>query len=346
MTTSFSPSARAVIVTAALFIIIAGMKLAAALLVPLLLSVFIAVICFPLMARLQQQGLPKALSITLVLLLTILIGFSLMFLIGNSLADFSQMLPEYKQKLSANWELGIQWITERGIAVPGNIKELIDPSVALGLASSIFQGFGNLLSKFFLILLVVVFILTEAAGFMQKLEPVDSEDNYQKTPDGKTFAQIFVEKLRNYMGIKTIMSLITGVVIGVAMWLMGVDYPVLWGALAFMLNFVPSIGSIIAAVPAVLLTLVQLGFNTALLVTAVYLVVNISISSFIEPRYMGKGLGLSIVVVFVSLVFWGWVLGPVGMLLSVPLTITVKLALNSKPETQNLGHLLGPVESR
>jgi len=342
MATSFSSSARAVIVTAALFIIIAGMKLAAALLVPLLLSIFIAVICFPLMARLQQQGLPKALSITLVLLLTILIGFSLMLLIGNSVADFSQMLPEYKQKLSADWELGIQWITERGIAVPDNIRDVIDPTAAMGLASSIFQGFGNLLSKFFLILLVVVFILTEAAGFTLKLGSVDSEDNGQTTSE-KAFAQVFVEKLRNYMGIKTIMSLITGVVIGVAMWLMGVDYPVLWGALAFMLNFVPSIGSIIAAVPAVLLTLVQLGFNTALLVTAVYLVVNISISSFIEPRYMGKGLGLSIVVVFVSLVFWGWVLGPVGMLLSVPLTIAVKLALDSKPETQKIGQLLGPV---
>jgi len=113
--------------------------------------------------------------------------------------------------------------------------------------------------------------------------------------------------------------------------------------LAFMLNFVPSIGSVIAAVPAILLTVVQLGFNAALLVAGVFLVINIGISSFVEPRYMGRGLGLSIVVVFVSLVFWGWVLGPVGMLLSVPLTITVKLALDSKPETQKLGRLLGPV---
>ncbi len=179
------------------------------------------------------------------------------------------MLPEYKQKLSVEWELVIQWLVVHGIAVPHNIKDVIDPTVAMGLASSIFKEFGNLLSKIFLILLVVVFILTEAAGFMQKLTPVNSEDDCQTTPDEKPFARIFVEKLRNYMGIKTIMSLITGIVIGVALWLIGVDYPVLWGALAFMLNFVPSIGSIIAAVPAVLLTLVQLGVNTALLVTVV-----------------------------------------------------------------------------
>jgi predicted PurR-regulated permease PerM len=112
--------------------------------------------------------------------------------------------------------------------------------------------------------------------------------------------------------------------------------------MAFFLNYVPNIGSIIAAVPAVLLALVQLGLGSALLVAAGYLVINIVIGSLLEPRFMGKGLGLSTLVVFLSLVFWGWVLGPVGMLLSVPLTITVKLALDSKQETRWLGVLLGP----
>jgi len=137
--------------------------------------------------------------------------------------------------------------------------------------------------------------------------------------------------------------MMTGLIIAIAMWIIGVDYPVLWGVLAFMLNFVPNIGSIIAAVPAVLLAMVQLGLPSALVVAAVYVAVNVLIGNIVEPRFMGKGLGLSTLVVFVSLVFWGWVLGPVGMLLSVPLTITVKLALDSKPETQWLGHLLGPV---
>ena len=150
--------------------------------------------------------------------------------------------------------------------------------------------------------------------------------------------------MRHYIGIKTISSLVTGVLIGLTLWLIGVDYPVLWGLLAFMLNFVPSIGSIIAAVPAILLALVQLGIPVALLVGVVFLVVNIAIGSFIEPRFLGKGLGLSIMVVFFSLIFWGWVLGPVGMLLSVPLTITVKLALDSNPDTRWIGHLLGPVD--
>ena len=343
MATSFSSTARAIIVAAALVIVIAGMKLAASLLIPLLLAVFIAVICFPLMVRLQQQGLSKGLSITVVLLLTLLTGFSLMIMIGDSMTDFSQMLPQYRQKLSVEWNLVIQWISDRGITVPDKIKDMIDPSAAMGLASSILKGFGNLLSKIFLILLAVLFILTEAAGLMEKLKSLNNDDSRKESPDENTFAEDFVEKLRNYMGIKTIMSMITGTIIGIALWMIGVDYPVLWGVLAFMLNYIPNIGSIIAAVPAILLTLVQLGFNSALLVSAVFLAVNIGIGSFVEPKYMGKGLGLSMVVVFVSLVFWGWVLGTVGMLLSVPLTITVKLALDSKPETKNMGHLLGPV---
>ena len=125
--------------------------------------------------------------------------------------------------------------------------------------------------------------------------------------------------------------------------LIGVDYPVLWGALAFLLNFIPNIGSIIAAVPPVLLALIQLGVAQAALVAGGFLVINMAIGNFLEPRYMGQGLGLSTLVVFLSLVFWGWVLGPVGMLLSVPLTIAVKIALEVRPDTRWMAIMLGSV---
>lgn len=342
MINSFSPASRAIIVSAALVVVIAGMKYAAPLLVPFLLSVFIAVISFPLMSNLQQKGLPKGLALTLVMLLVVLVGFMLTVLIGSSLTDFSQSLPLYQENISAEWSGVFQWLNEHGISVADNIKEMADPAAAIGLVSSILKGFGGVLTNSFLIILTVVFILIETAGLTQKFITLSAGDN---TPHGEQmFSQVFVEKLRSYMSMKTIISIITGVIIATALWLIGVDYPVLWGVLAFMLNFVPNIGSIIAAVPAVLLTMVQLSFASAMLVAAVYVVVNVLVGSVIEPKYMGKGLGLSTLIVFVSLVFWGWVLGPVGMLLSVPLTITVKLALDSKPETQWLGHLLGPVE--
>jgi len=122
----------------------------------------------------------------------------------------------------------------------------------------------------------------------------------------------------------------------------GVDYPVLWGVIAFFLNFVPNIGSIIAAIPALLLALVQLGPGGTAWAALGYLLANNLVGNVIEPRFMGKGLGLSSLVVFLSLVFWGWVLGTVGMFLSVPLTMTIKIALDSNDDTRWLAILLGP----
>lgn len=344
MTKSFSSASRALIVSAALVIVIAGMKYAAPLLVPFLLSAFIAVISYPLMCVLQNKGFPKGLALTLVMLLVIFIGFGLTYLVGSSITDFSRSLPEYQQRITAEWGEALRWLNDRGISITDSIKEVADPAAALGLVSSILKGFGSVLTNSFLIILTVVFVLMEAAGFTQKIIALDPTGSEQSATDDRLFSQIFVDKLRSYMSLKTIISIVTGIIIAIAMWLIGVDYPVLWGVLAFMLNFVPNIGSIIAAVPAVMLALVQLGFTSALMVAAVYVAVNVTIGSIIEPKFLGKGLGLSTLVVFVSLVFWGWVLGPVGMLLSVPLTITVKLALDSKPETQWIGHLLGPAE--
>ena len=344
MTNSFSSASRALIVAAAVIVIIAGLKQSAPLIVPFLLSVFIAVISFPLMCKLQFVGLPKGLSLLIVVLLVLSIGVGVTLLVGSSITDFSRMLPVYQEKISLQWIHALQWLGDHGISVTDTFKEVIDPGAAMGLVSSILKGFGNVLTNSFLIILTVIFLLMEAAGFTQKFLSLNNDGPIDNNDEIQAFSQVFVEKVRNYMSMKTIISMITGVVIWAALWMIGVDYPVLWGVLAFMLNFVPNIGSIIAAVPAVMLTIVQLGISQALLVAGVYVVVNIIVGSVIEPKYMGKGLGLSTLVVFVSLVFWGWVLGPVGMLLSVPLTITVKLALDSKPETLWLCHLLGPVD--
>jgi predicted PurR-regulated permease PerM len=140
--------------------------------------------------------------------------------------------------------------------------------------------------------------------------------------------------VNRYMGLKALISLATGVSIWILLALIGVDFPGTWGLLAFFLNFIPAIGSIIAAVPAVLWALIQLGLTSAVLTVLAYLVVNIVIGNFLDPRIIGKKLGLSPLVVIISLIFWGWVLGPVGMLLSVPLTMIIKIALASSDNTR------------
>lgn len=335
MADHFSQVSRTVLVLAAVIIIIAGMKQSASLLVPFLLSVFIAVLSLPAMNALERFGLSAGVSLLTVILGVFIAGLMLSLLIGNSIDEFSRSLPQYQQQITVYKNQVISRLAGIGVEIPESVgSDMLDPNAAMRLLSSIFRSFGSVLTNSFLIFITVIFILLEAKSFSKKFAQISDEKSQ--------FVDDFVGKLNGYMGIKTWTSVITGVLVTLLLWSLGVDNARLWGVMAFLLNYVPNIGSIIAAVPAVLLALVQLGPATALLAALGYLVINIIIGSVLEPRFMGKGLGLSTLVVFLSLVFWGWVLGPVGMLLSVPLTITVKLALDSKPETRWLGVLLGP----
>ena len=217
-----------------------------------------------------------------------------------------------------------------------SLLEHFNPAMAMQLVANTLKGFGNVLTNSFLILLTVVFILFEASSFPSKLRHISADAD-------ATFSRFeqFSDKVKRYIGIKVGSSLLTSLLVGICLWLIGVDFVLLWSTLAFLLNFVPNIGSIIAAIPAILLALVQLGSGGAALTAAAYVAINMLVGNIIEPRFMGRGLGLSTLVVFLSLVFWGWLLGPVGMLLSVPLTITIKMAFESYPDTHWLAILLG-----
>jgi predicted PurR-regulated permease PerM len=219
---------------------------------------------------------------------------------------------------------------------PKFLDEYFNPAKAMGLAADTLKGVTGVFTNIFMILLTVVFILLEASVIPSKLQAALKDPGESVPRLGE-----FLANLNRYLAIKTIFSLLTG--IGIWLWLviLGVDYPVLWGVLAFALNYIPNIGSIIAAIPASLLALVQLGLGPSILTVLGYLVVNTVLGNFLEPRFMGRGLGLSTLVVFLSLVFWGWVLGPMGMLLSVPLTMIVKIWLESGEDTKRAAILLG-----
>jgi len=182
-------------------------------------------------------------------------------------------------------------------------------------------------------------MLLESKHFSSKIELIS------KGNDTYTHIQAITSQIKEYMVLKAIISIFTGLIIWISLIIIGTDYAFLWALIAFLFNFIPNIGSIIAAVPAVLLTLVQLGPISALIVTFLYVGVNIIIGSIIEPKIMGKGLGLSTLVVFLSLIFWGWLLGIVGMLLSIPLTIMIKIILDDNENTRWLSVLLGQGEN-
>ncbi len=336
--TQLSTPIKVLLVGAAFVVIVAGMRTAEALLVPFLLSVFIAVISTPALFWLQSKRVPSTIAVTLIIGLIIALAAGLGVLISNSLDDFINNLPVYETRLRDELGLVITWLQGFGVEISREgLFEYFDPGKAMSLAGSTLKGLGNVLSNFFLILLTVIFILFEASGFRAKLKTI-LENPEASLPHFTRFS----DTLKRYMVIKTWVSIGTGLLIGVWLAVLGVDYPVLWGVLAFALNFVPNIGSIIAAVPAVLLALIQIDGQTAILAAIGYVAVNLVMGNLVEPRYLGRHLGLSTLVVFLSLVFWGWVLGPVGMLLSVPLTMTVKIALESHEETEWVAIMLGP----
>jgi len=188
-----------------------------------------------------------------------------------------------------------------------------------------------------LILFTITFMLLEASGLPGKLRLVHE---YPRSSLPK-FTK-FVDDIKRYMVIKTLLNLIAGTLITLWLSLLGVDFPVLWGFLAFLLHFVPSVGSIVAAVPAVLLALIQLGGGSALLTAAGYIVIGMTVGNVVEPRIMGHRFGMSPLVVFLSLIFWGNLLGLVGALLCVPLTMTVKLACEASEDARWVAVLLGP----
>ena len=333
---SQSAGAGLLVSLAAIVIIIAGMKAAEPILVPFLLSIFIGIISAPLLFWLKRFRIPTGIALLIVIAGVIGILTGIAAVIGTSLDDFTRQMPVYQARINEMMAGLFAWLEGKGLQIP--TKELrgqLDPGAAMGLVTGLLAGLGAALKNVLLILLTVIFILLEASSFPQKLRaafgPQTSFDHLN----------LFRENLNRYLAIKTTVSLITGLVIGVWLAILHVDFFLLWAFLAFLLNYIPTIGSIIAAVPAVLLAFIQLGTGPAILTAIGFVVVNVLMGNLIEPRFMGMSLGLSTLVVFLSLVFWGWVLGPVGMLLSVPLTMTVKIALDSNEETRWMAILLG-----
>lgn len=290
---------------AAIVIILAGIKTASPIIVPFILSAFIAIICNPALNWLTRKRVPQGVAISLIISFVVLAGMWLANLVGKAVNDFSSQLPMYQAQLSQQFGGLSAQLSSYNFPVEINqLTEYFDPGAAMNVVTMILGGFGGVMANLFLILLTVIFMLSEASSMPKKLH-VALDD-----PDMR-MAQIdqFLASVNQYLAIKTMVSMATGTIIGLALWMMGLDYWVLWGVLAFLLNYIPNIGSIIAALPAVLLAVVQLGLGWAGGVIALYLVTNIVMGNAVEPRFLGRGLGLSTLVVFLSLIFWGWLLG-------------------------------------
>jgi len=333
-----TPSVRFVILTAGIVIIITAIYAAASFLVPILLSVLFAVIFWPPLVWLEKKGLSSGLALGVVLLGVILIALVILGFLWITIGSFGDSMPGYREGLNRQLLALGDMLRAMGID-PQESQMLggestINPSAILGFVAS---ALGQLFTSGFIILFYVIFMLVEGNSFQNKVKSAFSDNAY-----AYDYVSRVTSSLQYYLVIKTRINLITGAVITGSLWLIGLDFALLWGFVAFMLNYVPNFGSIIAAIPAVIMAFIQFGPSVELLlVIGVYLAVNILVGYWLEPKMMGQGLGLSALVVLVAVVFWGWILGPVGLILSIPITVTLKIFMESYEGSRWLATLMG-----
>lgn len=333
---------RVLITAASLCVVVAGLRAAGPVLVPVLFSAFLAVLAIPPIKWFQARRVPDWLAVTIVFV-GVIAGFSVTsMLIGNSISSFSDNLSDYQQRLGSmieelltnDW---VTWLNARGIELStSTLLEQVSAGQVADFAGALVASVGSVLSDTAFVLLTTAFIMAEAAGLPRKLQAALGDPD----ADLRRFGNI-IGDIQLYLSLKTKISVVTGLLAWVLCLAVGVDYPVLWGVIAFFLNYIPTLGSIIAAVPPVLLGFVQYGWERSVVLLIGFLAINTIMGNVVEPKVMGKRLGLSSLVVFLSLVFWGWIWGPLGMFLSVPLTMVVKILLENSDDLKWIAVLLG-----
>ena len=334
---------RLLLTAACLVVVLAGMQAAAAFFVPVVLAFFLSVLSYPLLRRLRNVGLPHWVA----MLVTVAVNVGVLALVinagGNLLVRFQKEIPSYVRGIKKYADEGAGWLELQGVE---DAKALVDQALdwqALGsyannqnliqgLTSAVGSTVGtvaSVVSSTTLVIILMVFILGEAYGTRARLTAIEMAGG----PDfsGLTNSASDIQK---YLGIKTAISAGTGILAGLWCWMFALPYPLLWGIVAFLLNFIPAVGSLLAGIPPVLVALVQYGPGSAFGVMLGYLAINMALGTFLEPTLLGRRFGASPLVIILSVIFWGWMWGGVGMFLAVPLTMMVKMMLDHSKEFQ------------
>jgi AI-2 transport protein TqsA len=323
---------------AGVVIVIMGMRYMRSILNPVLLALFIVMAVSPLIRWLRGKRVPNGLTLLIVLSLVLVVGLVFAAIVATTVQQFQDKLPEYQGKLDTMLHDIDTWLLAQGINATHLLTGALSASrlatIAKDLATSLFGAFSQVLLMF----LVVVFMVAEIFEFPAKIDShYGSESRFAKA------SGVFGHDARSYLFLKTSLGLVTSILVTAIFYGFGVDFALLWGVLFFLLGFIPNFGIVIALVPPFIVALLEQGFLRAAIMIVAAVVVNTVMDNLISPRVMGRGLGLTPLAVFLSLVFWAWVLGPVGALISVPLTIMVKrLFLESYENTLFLSAALSP----
>ncbi|CAN5833745.1 AI-2E family transporter [soil metagenome] len=306
---------RFLVATAAFVIIAAGIKESAELLNSILLAMLLTVTVVPAFDALRRRGVPKGLAVVLTSLLLAGVLVVLLGALGLSGTRLIQVLPHYEERaLSLRHELE-RLMLARGIQ-PERVfsVELVDPNRLLGLAAGFLSGLGQVLSQALLLILIVAFFLAERRMRGQTFQP------------GGTAARVAGD-VRRYLVITALTGLGFSLLVYLLMLVVGTDLPLVWAVLAFIMNFVPNVGIILSVIPPLILTLLELSWQRALVVLAGFLVLNFVVDNLVKPRFMQSGLDVPPLVGLLSLVIWAYLLGPIGAILAIPLTIAIRRML-------------------
>lgn len=333
-----SLAVRFMVIATGCVVIVAGMHAIAAILNPIFIGILFAVLLDVPRSWLKRKGMSDRLALAVTISGALLLTAIFFFPIGTAVQNLSASLPAYQQQLHIQLEALGEMLAQSGIQVD-KLKTLAQSQETnpLGVIRYVIGGVASMLSSAVLILVYTIFLLIEISGFPAKLN-----EAFSPSQPPYRYLNLVTANLRSFLVTQTELSLITGVGVTIALWFLGVEFALLWGFVAFLMNFIPYIGSIVAAVPAVIVAFIQFGPSTTVLwVIGAYLVVNIVVNYAIYPRLMSQGVDLSMFIVLASMIFWGWVLGPIGLILAVPLTAVVKISLESYAGSRWLGVMLG-----
>ena len=334
--TAFSPLERGLIAAAGLAIVVLFLQAAATVVGPLLLAAFISLVAYRPLRWMQEKGMPKYVALGLVVIILLDAGSLVALAMTGAFEGLSESMPVYQNRLLILSEQLGTWLERIGLEKSAKaVPDLLNPAAATRLVQSAIASLGSSLSTGLLVLLAAVFMPMEAPTAMNKLRAA-----FDLSAESDVRLRRILDVVNRYIIIKSLASLATGLVIGIWLWLLDIDFAILWALLAVLLNFIPFIGAVLMTIPAVLLALVQTDISTAFLVALGYVVANVGIGNIIEPRVMGRSLGLSGVALIVSIVFWGWVLGTIGVFLAVPMTMALMIGFEGNPQTRPISDFL------
>lgn len=324
----------------AIVVVLAALSYSRSIVNPLLMALFTVIILLQPIRWMVKKKVPLGLAV-LILILALLGAYLGFFeILVQSWSLFVENSPKYGANLDELTQSTLDIMSGVGINIDSiGESNVLDPAKIMSYTAVVIDEFGEIMSHNFVFLIFTIFLLTELRTIQVKRDALS-----KGTTVSKGFLRHIGDSIRNYLSIKTVTSLLTGILLAIGLAIIGVDYPILWGFTAFLLNYIPTIGSILAAIPAIAFALIQMGYQGVLYTGILYLVVNVLVGNGIEPKIMGKGMGLSTFAVFFALIFWGYILGPIGMFLSVPLTIFIKLITARNPKTRWIAIVLGTKE--